>query len=214
MSNTPPPPAGYQVPPPSSGKPARPGTVSLSSTLLYLMFVIGLVSAGLAFYQATFYDPDTIARIYEDAGAASDFAKNQADSESVGLYVGAGVGAVFTLIYLLLGIFVGKGQQWARVTTWVLGGLGLCCGIVGLAGTAFTGTLLRMAGESADIDLAKAQEEIVALLPEWLPMVQLGLGIVSLVAGLIVIIALALPPSHPYFRKPEPEWVPPTYPTP
>ena len=57
------------------------------------------------------------------------------------------IGLIFAALYLLLAIQVRKGKNWARIVTWVLAGLGVLGGLLGLAGD---GTGAR-AGCSASI---------------------------------------------------------------
>lgn len=206
----------YTTPPSTPAAPARPGTVSLATTLLYLLGLLSLVSVGLAVYTASFYDADTVAQIYRDAGAPSDVAEAAGASAQIGAYAfGAGLQLLIGVVYLILAVFVGKGKQWARITTWVWAGLfGICCGIGALAGTAFSGALTGLGGGAGGIDQAKVTEEMEQLLPSWLTPVSMVLGIISLLAAIAVVVLLALPPSHPFFRKPEPQWTPPTYPAP
>ena len=46
------------------------------------------------------------------------------------------IGLIFAALYLLLAIQVRKGKNWARIVTWVLAGLGLLFGLLGLAADA------------------------------------------------------------------------------
>jgi hypothetical protein len=50
------------------------------------------------------------------------------------LRVGIGVSVVLLLLYALFIWFAWSGRNWARIVLWVLGGIGLAFGIVGLAG--------------------------------------------------------------------------------
>lgn len=210
-----PPPSGYQVPPPQPGAgPARPGTVSLASLLLHLLALLQFVSAGLAIATISYYDVDKITKIYEEEGASAEIAETSSQFAAVGLYVAAAFAVLFGVLYLILGIFVGKGKQWARITTWVVAGISLCCGIFGLAGTAASSALTGMSGEAAGYDVEAVTRRIAELVPSWLESAQLVLGIVAILANIAVIVLLLLPPSHPFFRKAEPEWTPPTYPAP
>jgi hypothetical protein len=208
----------YTTPPPppsgASAPAARPGTVSLATTLLYLLTLLSVISVVLAIYQATFYDKAKIQQIYEDAGMDRATAEGAAVGASVGVYFAAAFALLIAAGYLISAIFVGKGKQWARILTWVWAGLfGVCCGIAGLAGQAATGMLSGM-GNTGGIDQAKVQQDIMDLIPGWLNTVTIVLGVISLLSAIAVIILLALPPSNPYFRKQEAQWTPPPYPAP
>ena len=210
MSYTPP--SGYMVPEQPGGSPARPGTVSTATFLLYLMGLIGLVSAGLAIYQATFMTKEKLLTILKDGGYPADQAEAAASVTPVVIYITAGVTLLVAIAYLILGAFVGKGKQWARITSWVVVGLfGICCGLAGVAGAAGGSSLGNM-GAPTDIDQEKITNDTAALVPEWLASVTTVLGIISLVAAIAVVVLLLLPPSNPYFRKQEPVWTPPAYP--
>lgn len=206
------PPSGYLVPE-QPGSPARPGTVSLASTLLYLMAFLSLISAVLAIYQTTFMTQDKLEKVFKDGGYPTDQAEAAAAFTPIGLYAAAAFGILFAVLYVVLAIFVGKGKPWARITTWVLGGLAICCGAFGLLGTA-AGSAFSGMGAPSGVDSNKVAEDTAALLPGWITPASTILGIVSLLAAILVVILLALPPSGPFFRKLEPVWTPPSNPMP
>ncbi|WP_051105084.1 hypothetical protein [Catelliglobosispora koreensis] len=212
MSYTTPPPSGYLVPEPA-GKPARPGTVTMASLLLYLLGALSLVSVGLGAYSASLLTPEKAEAAYKAAGMSATDAEAAAGFASVGGYIGAGFSLLFAILYFVLAVFVGKGAQWARITAWIVGGLAICCGVIGLASQALTNSLSGMGGQ-AGVDQEKLVRELEALQPSWLGSVTMVLGVISLLAALGVVILLALPPSHPFFRKAEPVWTPPpTFPS-
>jgi hypothetical protein len=206
------PPSGYIVPE-QPGRPARPGTVSFAGILLYVLVLTSLTVAGLAIYQTTFMTKDKLLTIYEAGGYPKEQAEVAATAAPIALYVAAGFYVVLAIVYLLLAVFVGRGKQWARVTTWVVAGLfGACCNLFGVLGSA-AGSSFSGFGAPKNIDSKKIAEDSAALLPSWIQSVSAVIAGVALLAALGAIILLALPPSHPYFRKPEPVWTPPTYPS-
>ena len=215
MSNTTPP-SGYLVPEQPGGSPARPGTVSLASTLLYLMALLSLVSAGLAIYQATFMTKEKLLTIFREGGYATDQAEQAALIAPAVIYGTAAFAVLLAIAYTILAVFVGRGKQWARITTWVVVGLfGICCGLAGVAGAASNaGGGFGNMGAPSGIDQEKITEETAALVPSWVSPVSTVLGIISLLAAITIVVLLLLPPSNPYFRKQEPVWTPPTYPAP
>ncbi|MGZ6824987.1 MAG: hypothetical protein ACXVF9_21210, partial [Blastococcus sp.] len=93
-----------------------------------------------------------LARLRTDLGPNGDAALS-------GAQAGARIGVVFALVLAAVyGVFVWfawRGQNWARVVLWVLGGLGLFGGVIGLAmggsplpfltGLSFFQTLLLLA---------------------------------------------------------------------
>jgi len=208
------PPSGYTVPAPQGG-PSRPGTVSLASGLLYLLALISLVTIGLSVYSASLTPPATLQQIFEDAGASSAEAETFAVATTAGIYINAALVLIIGVLYVILGVFVGKGKQWARITSWVIAGIAaLCCYGGNLIGTAASGMLSGMGGAQGGVNQEEATKAMEALVPDWLGTLVLATNVVGLVAALAVIVLLLLPPSNPFFRKPEPQWTPPAYPAP
>jgi hypothetical protein len=129
-------------------------------------------------------------------------------------YVGAAIAVLVAVAYLVLAMFVGKGKQWARITTWVVVGLfGICCGLAGVAALGAGNSFGNM-GAPSGIDQEKITEETAALLPDWIAPTTTVLSIITLVISIAIVVLLLLPPSNPYFRKQEPTWTPPAYPAP
>jgi hypothetical protein len=176
--------------------------------LLYLLGLLSLVSAGLSIYSATLLTSDKVAKVYRDAGLSGADADTAAGFASVASYIGAAIALIIAILYFVVAAFVGKGKQWARITAWVLAGLGICCGIVGLAGAAVSSSLSGM-GSQPGVDNDKLTQGMADLQPSWMSATTIGLGVISLIAAIAVVVLLALPPSHPYFRKTEPVWTPP-----
>lgn len=203
------PPSGYTVPEPA-GQPGRPGTVTAASGLLYILTLLSLAVAALSIYSISQIPPETFTQIFEDAGVS---ASDAAAAKSV-LYIIAVPWVVFAILYLILAIFVGKGKQWARITTWVVVGLtSLCCFGSNLLGSASSNMVSGMGG-GGNVNQDELTKKIQDAQPDWLPMANTALYALGLLAGLAVIVLLLLPPSHPFFRKPEPQWTPPAYPAP
>jgi hypothetical protein len=205
------PPSGYTVPAPA-GQP-RPGTVTAASGLLYLLALISLVSVALTVFSATYMDAAKLKDIYVERGMAESQADAAASAAAIGVYAGAVLPLLIGVLYLILAIFVGKGRQWARITTWVVAGIAVCCNAFGLLGTA-AGSMLSGMGNTGGFDQQGATADIEALLPGWLSATSMVLTVVTLIASILVIVLLLLPPSNPYFRRPEPQWTPPAYPAP
>jgi hypothetical protein len=106
-------------------------------------------------------------------------------------------------------MFVGKGRNGARVTTWVIGGLSLCCLGFGTINTAIGTTSFQGTGGVNGRDSAEVARLLEQGLPSWYRPVSAGLTGLSFICVLAVIILLALPASQPYFRKKELLWQPP-----
>jgi hypothetical protein len=184
---------------------ARPSTVNLAVNLLY-------AAAGLEVINII------VGLLY--AGKIADNAKNAVkgtSQENAGLSAAATgtislvVGVLIVVLLVLLALYVGKGKQVARILTWVLGGLAVCC-----LGSAFALTPLSSAGWDAarknDPDLPtwdRYNEMLYEGIPGWYQPLTVVLGVLLVLLILGAIILLALPASHPYFRKVEPQWEPP-----
>lgn len=196
---------------PPSGQPEKPSTVTIASLSLIGMAVLSFVSLILGIVSVSSLDAKLMEEIYTAAGADKATAEAASGFALAIMYVTVGVSAVFGIIYLILGIFVGKGKNWARITAWVFGGLAICCNGFGAIGGAASSSL-GGGSNAGGLDAQLAQEKLTAAMPSWVTPVNLAVSVILLVLALVAVITLALPPSNGYFRKPEPEWVPPAGP--
>lgn len=120
--------------------------------------------------------------------------------------------AIFSLLFAaavaILGVFNLKGKNGSRVTTWVLAGLGLLCGVCGsisgvagsLAGGGTTG------GSSGDPGLDEINEAAIRVadsMPGWYNAVILTVAVLNVLLYLAIVIMLAVPASNDFFRKPK-----------
>ncbi|QSB15011.1 hypothetical protein JQS43_01060 [Natronosporangium hydrolyticum] len=198
---------GFTAPPPPSA-PAprtRPTTVTIAGILMLVVAVAALIY------------------LIASVAALGDLSDGfEAAYEGTELADIAGVMAASTLIagvvYLLFGIalailtvFNNQGRNGSRIATWVVGGVGLCCGGVSLIGIAL-GDVTSGMGDTDDPNLPDT-EEIVEIMaqyePGWfapLTTTSTVIGVLALAAGLLL---LALPPSNEFFRKPEQQFQPP-----
>jgi len=124
-------------------------------------------------------------------------------------YVGIVVSVLFAVGWVLLGLFDLRGKQVARIITWVVAGLSLCCasaGLVSLAASGLTSSSSTINGMSA----SEFQRRVQDAQPAYITPATMTLLIVQALLVLGVIILLALPQSNEFFRKrPESEWEPP-----
>jgi hypothetical protein len=194
---------------PAPGPKVRPGSVRTASTLLYVAAVLLLIVAAVSFVPVGEMQK-IVKEIYAD-----DPQMQQAASvgQTVGIVI---TGIIYVLIavgLVVLGIFVGKGKQPARIITWVVSGLAVLCLGCGLAGSAVSSSFSGLGGGA---DAARSEEllkRIQEVTPAWVHATSLTLQIITLIAMIAVIILLALPGSNDYFRKEQQVWVPPTTPT-
>jgi hypothetical protein len=183
----------------------RPSTVTLASYLLYVMAALQVISAILTLSQAS-----AMKQAIEKAYAGVQGGSTAASVASAFIIVGAIIGVLFAIGFVVLGIFVGRGSNAARIVTWVIAGLSVCCGGIGLftsaAGGSFGGGSPSGGPSQADV-----QRAIKDALPSWYGGTTLTLGTIGLLCALAVIVLLLLPASNEYFRKqPAQVWEPPT----
>lgn len=174
----------------------RPGPVSAAVNIQYFLIALGVLSAIFAAVNGDKINAAAKAELERlDASKLQiDAMANIGGSGALGLVIAA----VSTVVFLLLTIMVAKGKQWARVATWVLSGLGLVFSLLGLLGTLAL---------SADDKLAKATEAGMEAAGSWYGPWQTAYLVLSVLGGLAVIILLALPAAHPFFREAQPEAV-------
>jgi hypothetical protein len=180
----------------------RPSTVTVSSYLLFaaaaLIAVEGIVSLSTA---------GATAQVYREAYAGTQAAGSE------GFVVAATiVGAVLNLLVaaglVVLALLNNRGKNPARVVTWVVGGLTVCCSSIGLIGTAAFSNL-SLPTEPGMPSQAELQRRLEDALPGWAGPVTMVVGILALVALLGALLLLALPASNAFFRKPAPQtWDP------
>ncbi|MGV9210568.1 hypothetical protein ACTFTM_01760 [Micromonospora sp. RB23] len=192
---------------PSTPARQRPSTVTISSYLLYLFLACQVIS--LIITLATIGKTRDVLR---DAYASS----TTEGADQVANFVFAfGLGAAILLLLLavvlgVLAMFNNQGKNGARITTWIVGGIMVCCtggSLLSGAGGGFN------AGGNSGGDVPspdEIQRRLDEALPSWITPVSLLLGVVSLLALLAALILLALPKSNEFFRKPAAAWEPPT----
>jgi len=176
----------------------RPATVSVSAYLLWATAAIVLIQSVL-----------TLTTVSKMSDVYNDLYRGTPMEGTESLVVASSVGGV--VIYVLvaaglaiLSIFNNRGRNGARITTWVLGGLMLCCGGFGLLGTAASGPLsqLESSGNTGGPTAQELQEALDNALPSWYQPLTTTLNVVWVLAILGVVILLALPASNAFFRRP------------
>ncbi|MEU8214623.1 hypothetical protein AB0C47_02500 [Micromonospora taraxaci] len=184
----------------------RPSIVSISSYLLYLFLACQVISLIITL--------STIGKTRDalrDAYAGSTV-ENADQVVDVFVAFGVGAGVLLLLLAIVLGVlalFNNQGRNGARITTWIVGGIMVCCvggGLVSNAAGGFAGGQASGDGPSGD----EIQRRLEEALPSWVTPVSLLLNAVSLIALLAALILLALPKANEFFRKPTAAWEPPT----
>jgi hypothetical protein len=168
---------------------ARPWSVTLAG---YLLFAVALTELTQAILGLSAYDREAEAYIVAVRKAADQEHKVIGDPTSVVhslITAQIVVALVVSALFLVMGIFVLRGRRGMRITAWAVTGLGVLCSGVGLAGGGLTGSAAGADGTTT-VDL-----------PGWLVTAQHALSVVDVLAFVAIIVLLALPVSHPYFRK-------------
>ncbi|MEV1142590.1 hypothetical protein [Micromonospora sp. NPDC049799] len=187
----------------------RPAVVTISSYLLIFYAVLSVLSLIVALSTLS-----KIQDVYRDAFAGTD----AEGAESVATIAGIGGGVIsllFAVGLVVLALLNMRGKNGARITTWVVGGIAVCCTGVGLAGSAVGNSL---GGQNTGN--VPSQDEINRrldeALPSWYEPVTTLLAVLGILSLLAALILLALPKANEFFRKPQQAWEPPvpgaTYP--
>ncbi|MBF9130714.1 hypothetical protein I0C86_17360 [Plantactinospora sp. S1510] len=178
---------------PTAAARPRPGSVTISSYLLYAAAVLLAVVAitGLSTIG-------TVSEVYGDAYAGSSVEGAEDFIVGVSAFV-AVVQLLFAVGYVVLALLNNQGRNGARIATWVVAGLGVCCTGVGLGGTAAGGMNTSSTGDMPDPKVI--QERLEDALPPWTGPLSLVCSILVFVLLLAVIVLLALPASNAFFRK-------------
>ncbi len=192
---------------PAPGYPApearsRPTVVTVATYLLYVVAAVQVINALIAFANSGKMS-DALKDVYAGTGAEG--------AESIVSFVFIGGGVINLVLgagFAVLGFLDGRGKNPARIVTWVVGGISLCCFGAGLGGTALNGAVdtgdTTTGGPTAD----EVQQRLDAALPSWYTGATTTLAVVALFAVLGTIILLALPASNQFFRKPVAGWDP------
>jgi hypothetical protein len=186
----------------------RPTVVTVAGWLLYLVAALQLISLVILLSQVS-----TIADVTEDAYRGTSAEDSARVGAVIGALGGAIIGALLAIAYVVLAIFNNRGKNPARIVTWVLGGIGVCCGTLGLIGNAVSNSFTFNNRNDNLPDPKEVQRQINDALPSWYRPTTTTLAVLALLALLAAIILLALPPANEFFRKPQAVWQPPGYPT-
>jgi hypothetical protein len=190
---------------PDQAQPARvrPPVVTAAVWCLFGLAAIQVISVVL-----------TLATMGAMVDAARDYVGGTSDGDvfvtslQIGQYAGLAFGFIFAIGFALLGVFTNRGSNVARIITWVVLGISLCCNGLGLLGAA-AGGMLSAPESSSGIDQQELQRRIEDAVPGWYNPVTYSLLGLSILASLAGVILLALPAANAYFRKVEQIWEPP-----
>lgn len=189
----------YAVPPPPK---TRPSAVDTASTLLWVVVATQVISLIVALLP----NDKLSAALDEFNRDHPDFQGSETFTLIAGI-IGVGITTAIAVSLGVLAVFLRRGSQPARVTTWVLGGLLALCQVCGLAGTALSSS---MSGNTDNAEFDEYTRIIEENTPAWQTTANVILTLIALGALIAVIVLLALPASNDYFRKQQEVWVPPT----
>jgi hypothetical protein len=130
------------------------------------------------------------------------------------------IGTAVVSILIAVGILVLarldlRGNNVARILTWVLGGIGvLCCGLGSLVGAA-SGGLTMSNNKTSGVDAKEATRHIMDAYPSWYQPLNVVLTVIMVLALAAAVILLLTPAANAYFRRgaATPQIVEPPYPT-
>ncbi len=195
--------------PASPDRPARPGTVSAANYLLYAMAALVVADSIV-----TFGGTNAAGRAAMRAGAPDPATADTLASFWTGILIVVVVAEfLFAAALFTLAVLTGNGSNVARIITWVVAGLAICCCGLSLTGGGGRG-IARYSGTSGSVNQAEVQRVMQQQIPGWLEPVNLVITALIVLAAIGVVILLALPASHPYFRRTPPGqgWEPPVPP--
>jgi hypothetical protein len=175
----------------------RPSTVTISSYLLYLVAAIQVISFLMSLSVL-----GTFQRVYRDAFAGTEQPAVGETVATVSLIGGSALSLLLAIVIAVLAWMNLRGRNGSRITTWILGGIFLCCSGLGLIG-AVAGNAMDFGtgGDANAPDQAEIQRRLEAELPGWYNPVSTVLLVVLFLAVLTALILLALPKSNEFFRK-------------
>jgi hypothetical protein len=176
----------------------RPAVVTAAVGLLFFLIAVHLVSLIPGIAQVS---------VIQDV-VADEPSGPTANAMQIGATVGIAFAVVIALVliacYAVLGVFVAKGKQVARIITWVVAGIFALNTLVALAGgTAALTSRLPQTAAGSDL-----QARVKDATPSWIGTATLAINAVTLIALLCVFLLLALPAANDYFRKPPVQWPP------
>jgi hypothetical protein len=195
----------YAVPTPPTK--TRPGVVQAAVWLMWAVVALSLLSVVLSFIPLS-----ELEQALDEFYAEHPELQNDA-ATAIGEIGGLSLTVIIAAAFAVLAIFVAKGSQPARITTWVVGGIVTLCQACGLISSLAAPALLNSVptGGDPNAELALEQARIVAEnTPTWYTVLGNGVLLLTVLATLIAIILLATPKANDYFRKEEEIWIPPT----
>jgi hypothetical protein len=185
--------------------------VTFAVWLLYLYAALQLLGVLLLF--ATYSD---FKAGYDQAYRGTAVEAQAGTIATITIVAGTITAVLLAAGTIVLAIFDGRGKNPARIITWVLGGLAVCCAGFGIIGGALSGSMNFGGNTSGGPSASEVQRIVREHVPGWYYPATITASVLELLALLLVIVLLALPASNAFFRKqpPAPVWEPPVPPVP
>lgn len=172
----------------------RPSSVTIADYLLFLVAFLLVLSS-----IASLATLGTVMRVTRAANAGTSAEGSEAVS-AASLVGGSVVSILFAIGLVVLALLNNRGRNTARIITWVIGGLVLCCNGLALAsGALLSSVSIPSTGDAPNP--AELQRRINDELPSWSGPVTTGAAALVIIATLVALILLALPASNEFFRK-------------
>ncbi len=115
--------------------PVRPRSVDLAVRLMYAGAVVSVLSGIAALFQDRDALRESIRKSLSSSG--QDVTQSAVDNAiTVGIVASLVVGLVVAGVWVLMGVFNGRGRSWARLVATVLGLVNVVFTITGLVGAA------------------------------------------------------------------------------
>lgn len=184
---------------PHQAPPRRPGAVVSAAALLLLM-AVGAVAYAVANLLVTAGTVDRFREAARATGAGNGEIDGVASLLRGSTVFSAVLGVLVALLLVGLGLGLLSGRAGARVTTWVVAGLGLFCGCCGLAVlVGQRAAPLRLGADdrvTADL-LARVGDAY----PGWWIPVNAGVSVAQILGYLVVAALLTLPTAGAFFHR-------------
>ena len=184
----------------------RPAVVTAAAALMLLVIVLSVVAAILSLLVAGDIRDAVITEL-ENQGVDQVVVDSMSGVFAIVTVVSLGFAALIAATLAILSIFVLRGANPARITTWVVSGLFLLCGICQLAFQS-TGQYTANGGD-VEVDAEAINRAAELATPAWYTPLQISIIGLELVSFVAVIVLLALPAANAFFTKPVPQWYPP-----
>jgi len=182
----------------------RPSVVTAASYLLYVVAALVVVSgiATLTTYHAV------LNAVQADDATSVDISTLQTAAK-VGLILGIILNLIEAGVFVMLGIFVARGNNGMRITTWVIAGLGVLCFGCGAVGSGISSSIAN-SEQSNGVTAVRIQDAM----PGWARGLSVTVSVLCTLLAIAIIVLLTLGPSNAYFRSQQVAYVPayPGYP--